>query len=257
MQSYWLPLLLLLLLCAAAAVSARPQRPEPFDIAPDYQPDADLVIVTSHYNEDLAWLRKSDYPTVVCSKKLPSPLCPVAVNEGYEVSSYLSFIVHNYARLPAHVAFLHGHEKAGHQKLDVLKAISCAKHKQHGFISLNSDWCTNNEQPCWARVFGTVTRKHWDTLFRPFLNRDMPTSVSVDCCAQFIVSRERILRIPLEAYQAWLDFITRPGEPGEPESAAKDRAIMFESLWHIIFGEPDIMHEREHAAAFRCDSRLS
>jgi len=248
-------LLLLLLLCGAAAMAARPAPSDGFDIAPDFQPDADLVIVTSHYEEDLAWLQKSDYPTVVCSKKLPSPLCPVTANKGFEASSLLAFIVHNYARLPAHVAFLHGHEKAWHQKLDIMKAISCADYKQHGFISLNSNWCSDfmglTENGCWGRE-RHLLEAHWDELFRPFLNRDPPPRIITDCCAQFIVSRERILRLPLEAYRTWLSFLMRDSEPKD-----KLKAIVFESMWAIIFGEPDIRDKDQNTAKFRCDPTLA
>ena len=106
--------------------------------------DTDYVIVSSHFNEDLGWLKRSPYPVVVCSKlhsdaALPiDQKCSSPINKGKEVTAYLKFIIEYYDDLPKNVAFIHGHEKAWHQHLDIFDAIKCADARKYGFVSLNN-----------------------------------------------------------------------------------------------------------------------
>ena len=90
----------------------------------------------------------------------------------------------------------------------------------------------------------------WDVLFRPYLNRDAPNYVFADCCAQFVVSRERILRHPLKAYKHWYHYMAYedPKDDGGYEIG-----MIFEYIWHIIFGEADVLPEAEQRKMFRCD----
>jgi hypothetical protein len=55
---------------------------EPFEIIEKIPKDANLIIVTSHYKEDLKWLEDTKIPVVVCSKVRHSPLCIQDKNIG-------------------------------------------------------------------------------------------------------------------------------------------------------------------------------
>ena len=224
---------------------------EKFRIVKDNQFYRDeLVIVSSHHSEDLHWLDSvEDVPVVVCSKTLDSPACAVAENRGREATSYLKFIIDNYHQLPKHVAFIHGHENAWHQNgngnlLHVIK--NCAKYKEYGFISLNNthiddrNIATNN-------TMQYLRYGLWKSLFLPYLHRDAPDYLFHDCCAQFIVSKERILLRPKAAYQHWYTYIMYedPNDDGGLEIGA-----VFEYIWHVIFGEPDFVTIDEHHKMF-------
>eukprot|EP00930_Biecheleria_cincta_P058251 TRINITY_DN44105_c0_g1_i1.p1 TRINITY_DN44105_c0_g1~~TRINITY_DN44105_c0_g1_i1.p1 ORF type:complete len:473 (+),score=48.65 TRINITY_DN44105_c0_g1_i1:75-1493(+) len=58
------------------------------------------------------WVKQQTrFPYVLCpfcSIQLDA-VCPIPTHQGFEASAFLSFIVHNYDRLPRAVAFLHGH----------------------------------------------------------------------------------------------------------------------------------------------------
>lgn len=57
----------------------------------------------------------------------------------------------------------------------------------------------------------------------------MPVSVfNSTCCAEFIVSRARILRIPKEGWHHWLHVAT---------SSQDDAGRVFEYLWPMLFLE--------------------
>ena len=102
-----------------------------------------VTIVTSHWKEDLTWLKKSEFPVVLIDKEGADPTCfepsYVIPNKGLEASVYLKFIIERYNDLPDHVAFIHGHETAHHQKHSrpLLELIRNANTKKYDFISLN------------------------------------------------------------------------------------------------------------------------
>jgi hypothetical protein len=212
---------------------------------------ADLVVVSSHYNEDLRWLETVTEKIVLCSKVLPSPLCKIDVNRGREASSYLKFIIDNYNHLPKYIAFIHGHESSWHQKHNVIKALKCARYTDpnNGFISLNNHkyekrFVNGKDNIGW----GKVMLKEWNTLFRPFLNRDPPVMIHHDCCAQFVVSRNRILARPLEAYKTWFNALISTKNKEEDYILG----VVFEYLWPLIFGENDALPYWIYTQKFSC-----
>jgi Protein of unknown function (DUF3431) len=214
-----------------------------------------LVIVTNHYNEDLSWLlertEKSKYdfesvPIVVCSKsgRFDSPRCPAGPNKGREASGYLNYIVTNYHDLPDHVAFIHGHQYSYHQTYsDLLGVIACARYRTHGFVSLNHRFIDDRSADSEPMV---RLRRMWSEHFEPYLRRPPPTYVLHDCCAQFIVSRDRILALPRQAYQHWHDLFMADTDG----DGGFRLGFVFEYIWHVIFGEPDVVTEMEHADRF-------
>lgn len=202
--------------------------------------EPELVIVSSHYNEDLEWLKsQKSMPYVICSKTLPSPSCDAKVNKGREASAYLKYIIDNWDALPQYVAFVHGHKTAWHQAYeDLLEVIKCAKYKEHDFISLNHNYEDNRRFDENHPLF-----EFWKEHFEPFLNRPMPKYVLHDCCAQFIVARSRIKANPLEAYKHWYKATTEAEDDWQV-------GVWFEYMWHVIFGEPDVVSEQENRDRF-------
>jgi hypothetical protein len=238
-------LLVVAVVAAAAAVAVVAERrgapqppPEHFQAARWSDPwdsTEPLIIVSAHFSEDLAWLKESPYPVVVCSKHgadapaIPAePRC-VQPNRGRESSAYLKFIKEFYHELPKRVAFIHGHETSWHQNMDMLGAITHAR-KDLNYVGLNNMFYDNRDMdnPVYSEFKPT-----WDEHFRPYVRRELPERIVNDCCAQFIVSRTAIQRLPQEAYAHWLDIV----------HAVEDDYTLgqqLEFVWHIVFGELDV-----------------
>jgi hypothetical protein len=220
-----------------------PARPEGFIEAPAWDTSTPLIIVSAHFKENLGWLKKSTHPVVVCSKEGAStpeipgePRCKLP-NFGREASSYLKFIVEFYDALPVRVAFIHGHERAWHQNLDILTAIQSAR-PDVPYVSLNNMFYDDRtiDNHVYASFIPT-----WNTHFKPYVKRDLPARIFHDCCAQFIVHRDAIHALPHEAYQHWLDLLKN----------SKDDytlGMQIEYVWHIIFGMPDVLESHEQYA---------
>jgi hypothetical protein len=209
--------------------------------------DDDILIVSSHYSENLDWLKNSDKDVVVCSKVNDSPLCQQEANKGDEATAYLKFIIDNYNNLPKYIAFIHGHESGWHQIYpnSLMELIfEKAKYKEYDYIPLNGSIFDN----IWYETKKPLLTKYWDEFFRPYLKRDIPDRLSADCCAQFIISRNAIKKYPKIAYENWYTIIINSEE--DDLNIGKEHAQMFEYIWHIIYGENDLVSSEEFDKRF-------
>lgn len=207
-----------------------------------------LVIVTSHYKEDLNWLKESPWKVIVCSK-IGSPSKPeinldekcLCENKGNECTSYLKYIIANYYQLPEYIAFIHGHETAWHQNLvlkgkyksNILNLIENAKIIDHDFISLNGTFIDDRKK---GKLLGfDYLRFLWPIHFQPFLGLELPDYVFHDCCAQFIVHKSMITRLPLAVWEHWFKLFYNP------DINHKILGYSFEYCWHILFGQDPVL----------------
>ena len=184
-----------------------------------------FVVVSSHFGEDLCWLKKCPWKVIVISHKGFHPqkcIQPTQVipNKGREASSYLKYIVDNYDRLPDHVMFIHGHEHAWHQyhKKSLFDVVHLGD-----YFPLNSFWTNTDEHK-------EKIKKHWHVI-EPWVGPQPDELGFLDGSAQFIVSKERIRRHPKEVYKTWYHTIMTSPDDFE-------LAVVFEYTWHYIFGEP-------------------
>lgn len=78
-----------------------------------------------------------------------------------------------------------------------------------------------------------------------------PHNLQSYCCAQFLVRRDRILARDKAFYEKMLNMM----DEDTPEDACKDipghstHCLMYESMWHVVMGEPDTLpFHYEHTA---------
>ena len=146
------------------------------------------------------------------------------------------FIYEHYNNLPQYVAFIHGHENAWHQSKNIMDVINEKKWLDKNYFSLNNypvdTWNSNGE-------YWPTLRKLWPVYFKDAFNiEETPDRIVNDCCAQFVVSRAQILKHPRETYKKWLDLVLFDYKNYDAHD--QKIAVIFEYLWHIIFGQPVI-----------------
>lgn len=180
-----------------------------------------MEICTSHYKEDLEWLKKSEFPVTVVhhdgGTEFPKfKETYVIPNKGYEASAYLTFIIRRYDSLPEYTAFIHGHETADHQRVPcLLTAIRTTNIQKYPFVHLNNSWVYKKTED----ADGFINKEKFKTLI------DIPQVVYTSIGAQFIVHRDLIRKNSLEYYKKLLDHIE-----------TKNDAQTLEFTWHLIFG---------------------
>lgn len=156
-------------------------------------------------------------------------------NIGDEALGYLMYIVGNWERLPDFVFFTHDHQCSWHSKFDMTailaRAQQCMPGHHVGYKTLNDPDLYGGQPACfstrdlgskhdWATEAQTV-RRLWPVLFTSEFGR-LPPKFCMDCCAQFVVSRELIHSHPLDFYKRALN-------------AVKTGRTSFEYFWRTLF----------------------
>jgi hypothetical protein len=190
-------------------------------------------IVSSHFKENIDWLKNINFPVVIVSKNqnykdesfLGFHNIP---NKGLEFGSYLWFICKYWDDMPEKVAFIHGHETSHHQSLSITDAIT--EYKDFEFHGLNGprySACHYFENLChpW---FGNSFYEIWSFLDLTQV-REAPSEVVCQGGTQCIISRNLIRSRPRSFYEEIFDKINK-----HPDD--KILALVLELAWHIIFG---------------------
>ena len=157
-------------------------------------------------------------------------------NTANEASAFLKFIVDYYDALPRAMVFLHGHRYAYHME-DVLGLLADLDVASFDYCNLNFAVWGTHEDP--------ERRLLYDDTHRPWLEAHLgplPPLLFDRCCAQFLVTRDRVRARPRAFYEAALAHAYYDVEPlpeGDKE-ANRQIGLLFEWLWHHIFGEPPV-----------------
>lgn len=64
---------------------------------------------------------------------------------------------------------------------------------------------------------------------------EVPAQVGQPCCAQFAVSREQILKRPLQEYVSYRQWVL------DTEMVDEKSGRVMEFLWHVIFGKEAVL----------------
>lgn len=189
-----------------------------------------MEICSSHYREDLEWLKKSKFPVTVIGHEGESPhdfqgfTIP---NIGCELTSYLFFILKRWDSLPEWTAFIHGHENAWHQKaeIDLLTLIETANVKKYPFIPLNNYYISKyfNGQS----DFG----KRFIKMYMQMTAQYLPPHVFIPACGQYIVSAHAIKMHPYETYVNVYKFLIN-----QSSKDSKVGADCIDILFNTLFG---------------------
>lgn len=162
-------------------------------------------------------------------------------NKGHEVMVYLSYIINHYANLPDIVVFMHAHrwaphnaELLNHDAVEMIKRLSGQHVLRQGYVNMRCKWdpgCPEwlhptNKHEDLTRQEEMMASKCWAELF-PL--EALPPFLAQACCAQFALSKERILSIPLSRFIYYRDWVLTT-----PLSDYISGRI-WEYLWHFLF----------------------
>ena len=202
--------------------------------------DVQLLVLVSHYEEDLSWLTtitmNRPVPFLIVSKSLNSPeTLYISTNKGNEVSSYLTYIIKYYDNLPIYTLFLHGHNEHWHQYCNIRFIIDNFNfqdlYKNINNIQFSNSWRIN-------KMNGL--RSIWPLLFEKDLG-SMPDTFEEKCCSQFFVHRDKIRLRSRIFYEQILDYVMTKDVLGE-DGYHYEMSYYLEYLWHYIFGENAVMN---------------
>ncbi|CEJ60735.1 hypothetical protein PMG11_09298 [Penicillium brasilianum] len=221
------------------------------------------ALVVSHVDADgdTSWLSSLADRYHLCiydvdaSPDKPSEYLQVPANRGHEAMAYLTFLIDNYAEIPAAGAvFVHGSRWAWHndapdydnkallEVLDVKGALQVS-----GYHNLRCDWSTSTCLPSapsqgslemrlqsavapWSaraasdvalpRALAAIFGGDGSSL-KGRLHLGRTDAVRSQCCAQFVVSRGRIWQHTREEYVALRQWLLDGGVDGDGRPASR------------------------------------
>jgi len=180
------------------------------------------------------------------------------LNKGHEVMVYLSYIIDHYHNLPEIIIFTHAHRHAWHNTdllgfdaVEMVKRLSSDRVTRLGYMNLRCGW--DPGCPEWLHPYDEtellrkqeqkVLAKVWSELF-PL--DPLPTNLAQPCCAQFAVSRARVLSIPHGRFVFYRDWLLRT-----PLTDYYSGRI-WEFVWQYVFTGQAVVCPPEHACY--CDA---
>lgn len=211
-----------------------------------------MILVVSHYKEDIDWLNNLqglDACVVSKTNKLASLYTPI--NKGQEASAYLEFIIKNYDRIAKedYIIFSHDHRNSWHQSHDmdyVFNHLHIKKLKEdnikylnicnNNFINItktqvistgNISYVSNNTSPF------IILNRIWIPLFQNHLG-NIPDALEFSPGAQFIVSSDAILQHDIEFYKRLLNWIYYESDWLNTEYRNVSGRVL-EWMFHYIF----------------------
>lgn len=212
------------------------------------------LVVPKMTEEDTSWIEKEIpewQPFIYVADDPSAPLHPPK-NKGHEVMVYLTYIIDHYEGLPDVIAFMHSHQFAWHNDdlfgqnaAGLLRRLNPARVVREGYMNLRCNWgpgcpdwmhpgaleenASKQEEIMLARAWGEI-----------FPDDPIPSVLAQPCCAQFAVSRDRILAIPKARFVFYRDWILRT------ELSDYISGRVWEYLWHVVFTGENIMCAKEN-----------
>ena len=212
------------------------------------------LVVPQVGGEETNWITEQipDWqPAVYVADNTSAPLHPPK-NKGHEVMVYLSYIIDHYDKLPDIVAFMHSHQFAWHNDdlfagdaAELLRRLNPGRVVREGYMNLRRGWGPG--YPDWMhpgtleesseKQEETMLARSWGEIFP---DDPIPDVLAQPCCAQFAVSRDRILSIPKARFVFYRDWVLRT------ELSDYISGRVWEYLWHVVFTGENVMCPSEH-----------
>ncbi|KAK9808172.1 hypothetical protein WJX73_005073 [Symbiochloris irregularis] len=243
--------------------------------------------------QDTSWLDVylSDVPHVIYQvddpDKTEGAQHATLSNKGNEAMGYLQFIIDYYDRLPASIAFVHGHRFGWHLEdhVPLMRRLrwdtvavpfanlrfetgpdhhlkfSCEVDKgQHPDV-FDCDWVGGHLRPGNYTIRNSQdiyvgNKDEWadsvelEQVWNQTFAAEMgaiPKELHAPCCAEFIVARKRILAHPLAFYVHLRNWIQHT----ELDRYRSGR--VFEYMWHHMFGEPAVIQPVPECELLICE----
>ncbi|KAL8825699.1 MAG: hypothetical protein Q9191_004252 [Dirinaria sp. TL-2023a] len=227
----------------------RPGKPKP----PGSQYSR-VMVVPRTKDEDISWISQEvpDLDLTMYVADDPEAELHPPKNKGHEVMVYLSYIIDHYYTLPDISIFMHAHRWTHHNNLflgadasQMLRRLSNEHVVREGYMNMRCHW--DPGCPEWLHFNGTkeligkqeeaYLAKSWKELFplEPF-----PAYLAQPCCAQFALSRQRILSIPLSRFVFFRDWMMKT-----PLTDYISGRIL-EYSWQFIFTGKSALCPAEH-----------
>jgi hypothetical protein len=201
------------------------------------------LVVPRLMDDDVSWIAKElpEIDAAIYVANDPSaPLHPPR-NRGHEVMIYLTYIIDHYYNLPDIIIFMHAHrwthhniELLGHDSAEMVRRLNSDYVAYEGYVNMRCQWYPGCPEWLHPRDTREILAKQEQvvlakSLYELFPSEPLPEVLGQACCAQFALSKERVLSIPLSRFIFYRDWVLRT-----PLSDYVSGRI-WEYLWQLLF----------------------
>ena len=215
------------------------------------------LVVPLLKDADQTWIPQQlssepDLTTAIYIVDDPQPPYIVPANKGHEAMAYLTYIIDHYSNLSDVTIFIHGEFLTWHNNdlqasnsATMIRQLSSAKVLRDGYMNMRchlDPGCPDHIHPVVpgssssddtlnipeAVIIGSAWLSLFPTTTHP------PAVLSQPCCAQFAVSKSRLLSIPLSSYTHYRTWLLTT------DLADRLSGRVFEYVWQFLFG---LVHE--------------
>lgn len=212
------------------------------------------IIIPRMKNENISWIANElpDLDSVIYVANDPSASLHPPKNKGHEVMIYLTYIIDHYDNLPDISIFMHAHRWThhnnhllGHDAVQMIRRLNSDYVTREGYVNMRCEWypgCPewlhpDNAKESLAKQEEEVLPRAWKELFP---TSPLPKALGQACCAQFALSRERILSISLSQFIFYRDWVMRT-----PLSNYVSGRI-WEYTWQFLYTGKSTVCPKEH-----------
>lgn len=154
---------------------------------------------------------------------------------------YLTYIIDHYYNLPDIIIFMHAHrwthhniELLGHDSAEMVRRLNSDYVAYEGYVNMRCQWYPGCPEWLHPRDTREILAKQEQvvlakSLYELFPSEPLPEVLGQACCAQFALSKERVLSIPLSRFIFYRDWVLRT-----PLSDYVSGRI-WEYLWQLLF----------------------
>ena len=213
-----------------------------------------VMIIPRLQSDNISWVSDElpDVETAVYIANDPLAALHPPKNKGHEVMIYLSYIINHYEALPDILIFMHAHRWTHHNNAllaydaaEMVRRLNSDYVTREGYVNLRCHWSpgcpewlhSGNPRESLEKQEEVVLSKCWSELFP---SDPLPAALGQACCAQFALSKERVLSVPLSRFVFYRDWIIRT-----PLSDYMSGRI-WEYSWQFLFTGQSIYCPAEH-----------
>ena len=213
-----------------------------------------VMVIPRLQTDNISWISEElpDVDAAVYMANNPVAALHPPKNKGHEVMTYLTYIIDHYDALPDILIFLHSHRWTHHNNAllaydasEMVRKLNSDYVIREGYVNLRCHWSPGcpewlhpgNLQESLEKQEEVVLSRCWSELFP---SDPLPASLGQACCAQFAVSKERVLSIPLSRFIFYRDWIAR--------TTLSDyiSGRIWEYSWQFLFTGQSIYCPAEH-----------
>ncbi len=213
-----------------------------------------VMVIPRLKSDNISWVLDElpDINTAVYIANDPLAALHPPKNKGHEVMIYLSYIINHYNTLPDIIVFMHAHRWTHHNNAllaydaaEMVRRLNSDYITREGYVNMRCNWSpgcpewlhSGNARESLEKQEEFLLSRSWSELFP---SDPLPAALGQACCAQFALSKERILSIPLSRFIFYRDWITRT-----PLSDYISGRI-WEYSWQFLFTGQSIYCPAEH-----------